>query len=57
MLNHFIAWAPRYQTFVDCCCNANRDNPPVPGAPGNSKCGRQLKVYFGCTKTWHEIVD
>ena len=44
MLDHYIAWASRYQTFVDCCCNVNRDDPSVPGVPGNSKGGRQLKV-------------
>ena len=44
MLNHFIAWTSRYETFVDCCCNVNRDNPPAPRAPGSSKCGRQLKA-------------
>ena len=57
MLNHYIAWASRYQTFVDCCCNVNRDDPSVPGVPGNSKGGRQLKVNFGCMKTWHKILD
>ena len=61
MLNHFIVWASRYQNFVDCCCNVNMDDPPVPGAPGNSKCGRQLKVNLGArqlgTKSWTKMAD
>ena len=32
MHDHYIAWASRYQTFVDCCCNHDLDpyTPPPP---------------------------
>ena len=53
MLNHFIAWASRYQNFVDCCCNVNRDDPPVPGV----KLSARPLALVTISSVWaHEII-